>query len=84
MLSDFNLNQFNVICNHNNVILDLALFNVHIIVPNDPDPFLLIDNHHLPLNILFNYKQFNTLPIYDTNNDLKKLRLLHSYQNIPC
>ena len=38
MLSHYNFNQFNLVRNHNNVILDLALSNTHITVSNDPDP----------------------------------------------
>jgi len=70
MLSNFNLNQFSLIRNHNNVILDLALSNVHVDISNDSHLLLLIDKHNLALNISSNYEQLNTLPIHDIIYDL--------------
>jgi len=67
MLSHFNLFQFNFIRNHNNVILDLALSNVHLCITNDPDPLVPIDKHHPALNISLNCNQFNILPVHIDN-----------------
>ncbi|KAF0748723.1 Reverse transcriptase domain-containing protein [Aphis craccivora] len=72
MLSHYNFNQFNLLRNHNNVILDLALSNTHITVSNDPDPLLPIDTHHPALNTSLNCDHYDTLTtvndlIYDFN-----------------
>lgn len=69
MLSHFNLCQFNLVRNHNNVILDLKLSNIHIAVSNDPDPLLPTDKHHPALNVSLNYSQFNILPTHNLIND---------------
>lgn len=70
MLSYFNLYQFNIIHNQNDVILDLALSNVHVIC-YDFDPLLPINKHHQALNISLNCNQFNVLSVDDIIYDLK-------------
>jgi len=61
MLSQFNFNQCNLLRNHNNVILDLVLSNIHLSIFNEPYPLLPIDKHHPALNISLKYEQFNIL-----------------------
>lgn len=68
MLSQFNLNQFYLLRNNNNVTLNLILSNIHLSVSNEPDPLLPIDKHHPALNITLKYEQFNIL---STTYDLK-------------
>lgn len=51
MLSHFNLNQFNLMSNHNNVTLNLILSNARVSVTNNPNPLLSIDKRHPHLNI---------------------------------
>lgn len=69
MLSYLNLYQFNLVRNHNNVILDLALSNIHITVSNDSDPLLPTDKHHPALNFSLNCSQFNILPTHNLIKD---------------
>jgi len=77
MLSQLNLNQYNYICNHNNVNLDLVLTNVHVNVSNDSDPLLPIDKHHPALNISFDCNQFDLLLVPKSFYDFKNCRYVN-------
>lgn len=77
MLSHFNLNQFNFMLNINNIALDLALSNIHIIESNDPDQLLFLDNHHPTFNIFLNGQQFNLLKTIDNFYDFKNCNYIN-------